>query len=269
MQPPPGAWGPSAYQPPPYYPYAPPVAYAPYPAGPYPYYPFPVPYVAPPRPRGPPRKGLLQAGAGGLFMLAGSSIAAGVLELMFGFTSFYGYPWWIPVVGVLMLSSLVLSSVGYFGKYHNYGSEMGAGTGIFALIAGPMFLALTAGGIESYDFGRLGITSYYSIRPELFWTGYILLGVAFILMGTSHILSRNHLTIPGLCVAAGVLMIIGGSLIITLVLSFAGYFVLGAGGILGGINLLKAPVYGNQPGETGAPGLPPAYGGSPPPRMAP
>jgi len=101
------------------------------------------------------------------------------------------------------------------------------------------------------------------------WAGYIVFGVAPILLGISHFVSRHHMTLPGLNVAAGVLLIIGGSFIISFILSSVGFFLLCAAGICAAIAFAKAPVYDPESlpqarvSPAYASAYPPAYGWSP------
>jgi len=217
---------------------------------PYPYAPWmPMPFMPrPPRPKGTPKKSLFQVGAAGLFMMAGSGIACGALYLIrsFSYYSSNTYPWHIPVIGALMFISLIVSSAGYFGLYRNYGSGMGLATTIYMVIAACIFLSMMVASIEyhSYhDYYYYENNGYYSTQTEIQWAGYVVLGVAPILMGVSHILSRFHLTIHGLGIAVGILFIIAGSFQITMFLSFVGFFVMTAGAICGGVNFARAPVY--------------------------
>ncbi|MBM4249996.1 MAG: hypothetical protein FJ149_11340 [Euryarchaeota archaeon] len=211
-----------------------------------PYMPYPV--IAPPRPRGPPARPLFYIGAAGMFVLAAAGILGGLVFFIapFGYGYGRGYPFEIVITGVMVLISSVMAAVGYLGLYRNYGSGMGAASGIYLLIAASLFLVLTAGSIEYHSFGGYWDETgygYYTPNIFMYWTGYIIFGVAPILTGTSHLVSRHHMTIPGLGVATGVLLIIGGAFLITLFLSFVGFFILTAGAICGGINFAKAPIY--------------------------
>ena len=227
-------------------PYAPPPQqppmYPPYPMMPW----MPMPYMPPPpRPRGPPRKALFQVGAVGLFVLAGSSIASGVLWLI-NFSHFsysYEYPWHITITGVLAVIAMSMASVGYFGLYRNYGSLTGAAAAIYGLVAAGLFAGLSVASIQHQTGGYYYDYSEYTMRMEILWAGYAIYAVAPILMGVAHAVSRFHLTIPGLGIASAVLMIIAGGFVTSLILAFVGFFILAAGGIVGGINFARAPVY--------------------------
>jgi hypothetical protein len=217
------------------------------------YYPWmPMPYMPrPPRPKGTPKKSLFQVGAAGLFMTAGSGIACGALYLIrsFSYYSSSTYPWHVPAIGALMFISLIVSSAGYFGLYRNYGSGFGLGTAIYMVIAACIFLSMMVASISyhSYsDYYYYENNGYYNTDTEVQWAGYAVLGVAPILMGISHILSRFHLTLHGLGIAVGVLLIIAGSFQITMFLSFVGFFVMTAGAICGGVNFARAPVYSEK-----------------------
>jgi len=224
----------------------------------------PMYFPPPPRPRGPPRPGLFRMGAVGLFLLAATGIFTGVSFLTNGL--FYynhdTYPIWIPIAGALVLFSSLLGMAGFYGQYHHYGSGMGAAAGLYLLIGGILFILLTVTSVQHYG------SSYYQTWTTNIlqtWGGYIIFGVAPILMGTSNIVSRHHMGMPGLGTTSGVLFIIAGSFIISYVLSFIGFFILTAGSIVAGIHFAKAMVY--HPEDMAERPMPemvaPAYGWSP------
>lgn len=237
----------------------------------YPQWMPPVHYLPPPRPIGIPDARLFRAGAVGMILMASTGILAGISFFVDGFLwySASNYPIWVPISGVFVMVSSILCAVGYFGKYKNYGSAMGAAAGIYLLIGGILFFVLTFASIRQVSFGGYYYSStiytYYTRDVFTFWGGYILFGVAPILLGVSHIISRHHMLLPGLNIATGVLLIIGGSFIISLILSFVGFFIMCAAGICGAIAFAKAPVYdpASLPPAMSPPAYPPAYGWSP------
>lgn len=205
--------------------------------------------LVPPTPTGTPIRALFYVGAVGMFIIAATGIIGGILSLVgFGFDYGRDYPMEVVVIGILVLVASVISAIGYIGLYRNYGSAMGAASGIYLLIASSLFLAFTVAAIHRVWYTYEGYYdsysySYYSVNPWLYITGYVLFGIAPILLGVSHIVSRNHMTIPGLGISTGVLFIIAGSFIISTLLSFVGFIMLAPAGILGGINFVKAPIY--------------------------
>ena len=244
----------------------------PRPAQYYPQWMPPVHYPAPPRPRGNPDRRYFRAGTVGLILLAATGLIAGISDILQGYLSFYesSYPIWVPITGTFVMVSSILGAVGYFGKFKNYGSGMGLAAGIYLLIGGVLFFALTYLAIEprSYDSGYESVVRYYS-ATLLMWAGHIVFGVAPILLGVSHFVSRYHMTLPGLNIASGILLIIGGSFVISYILAPVGFFILTAAAICAAIAFAKAPVYEPEslPQAQVPPGYPtaypPAYGWSP------
>jgi len=236
----------------------------------------PVRYPAPPRPRGAPDRRYFRAGAVGMILMAAAGIVAGIAFIINGFMWYHqsGYPVWVLLAGTLVMVSSILGALGYFGKFRNYGSGMGLAAGLYLLIGGVLFFALTYLAIEprNYDSGYESVAYYYS-NFIVMWAGYVVFGVAPILLGVSHFVSRHHMAMPGLNVASGVLMIIGGSFIISGILSFVGFFLLCAASICAAVAFAKAPVYEPEslpqaqvpPGYPPdyPPGYPPAYGWPP------
>jgi hypothetical protein len=178
--------------------------------------------------------------------MAASGIVAGISFFFGGLFYYYSssYPFWVPAIGVLILVSSLMGAAGYYGQYHNYGSGMGAAAAIYILIAGMLFLILTVTSIrhESNSFSSYSSSSWIT-NVLMTWGAHIIFGVAVILMGISNVVSRFHMGLPGLGSASGVVLIIGGSFIISYFLSFVGFFMLTAGAICAGINFVRAMVY--------------------------
>nr|MDO8080408.1 hypothetical protein [Candidatus Freyarchaeota archaeon] len=103
----------------------------------------------------------------------------------------------------LLLVSCVLTGVGFYGLYAIGGSSMGIVALIFGIIGGASFLVL-----ELIDL--------FTNNPILFLIGVIILIISFIIIGAASITLREVTTRPGAALAAGILSIIGGVLLIGL-----------------------------------------------------
>jgi len=232
---PPG-WG---YGPPPYAGYAPPVGYV---------------LVAPPpvpRPRGIPSRTPFVVGAVGHFFSAAMSIAYGVGSLLLiGLGYLYrANPLVVVILAGVLFAALVLHVVGFLGLWKNYGSGVGAGAFAYGLIAATMFLVaniLSLFAVEQYCTGGYYPYCYERIAPwstALTLASIVMIGVMFIVDGVAFLATRRFTPIPGAGIAAGVLFIVGGSLVTSIVMAtFGGFFVLVPAFIIGGVILLRAPL---------------------------
>ena len=103
----------------------------------------------------------------------------------------------------LLLVSLVLTGIGFYGLHAIGGSSMGIVALIFGIIGGASFLVL-----ELIDL--------FTNNPLLFLIGLVILIISFIIIGAASITLREVTTRPGVTLAAGILSIIGGVLLIGL-----------------------------------------------------
>jgi hypothetical protein len=144
--------------------------------------------------------------------------------------------------------SLLLALFGFYGLWRNYGSAMGAAAFAYGLIAVIIFLVssvLTLFAVQTICEFWGCYTIYASWGIVLLIASFVLLGVAFILDGVAFIVARRFTGLQGGAVAAGVLFIVGGSFVVSILLAlFGGFFVLAPAFILGGLVLLRAPVPG-------------------------
>ena len=186
----------------------------------------------PPRPRGIPNRSLFLVGAVGHFIAAGMAIPFALFTLGFGFGFFFGFFSILAIVsGIMMGVALVIQLVGFYGFWRNYGSRLGLGTFVYGLAATAFLLGATA--IETFSRDRFLV---FIIFPSV-----IALGVMFILDGTAFIVTR-HYTNPGASIAAGVLYIIAGAFVCSILFSLVGGLVLMPALIIGGIVLVSAQI---------------------------
>ena len=191
-----------------------------------------VPTPPPPRPRGIPNRSLFTVGAVGHFIAAGMAIPFALFSLGFGFGFFFGFFSLIATAsGVMMAVGIVIQLIGFYGFWRNYGSRLGLATFIYGLVATAVFLA----GVALATFSR-GQSLVLIIFPTI-----VILGVMFILDGVAFIVVR-HYTNPGAAIAAGVLYIIAGGFVCSVVFAIVGGLILMPALIIGGIVLVNAPI---------------------------
>jgi hypothetical protein len=138
----------------------------------------------------------------------------------------------ILAIAIVMAVALVLQLIGFYGFWRNYGSRLGIAAFIFGLVATIVYLSTTA--LVVYFGGGFALVFPY-------FAAWVLLGVMFILDGAAFIVNR-HFVLPGASIAAGVLFIIAGGLICSILLASAGAIVAMAALIIGGIVLASAPI---------------------------
>lgn len=127
---------------------------------------------------------------------------------------------------ILVGIGLILASMGYLGFKRNYGVGTGLAGFAFGIVAGvflPLFIALAAAlhFPDSHDWG-------YPIYVSSAIISLLLLGVAQILWGVTHIKSKQYTGDSGLAKATGVMFIISGALAMSIILctlSFMLFFV--------------------------------------------
>lgn len=168
-----------------------------------------------------------------------------------------------PVLTALFVGGLVAHLYGLFGTWRNYGSPLGYATFVYGWIATVVFLgslvvltALSAAGVYSSFSGGL----YGGFK-----LGLVLLGILFILEGLVHLVPPALSSSLEHRIAAFVLFVVGGALLIFV--SYLGAFVLVPACLLAGKIFAKAPLTPAPPSpptafRAGVPPMPPGW--SPP-----
>ncbi|TLZ64708.1 MAG: hypothetical protein E6K13_01575 [Methanobacteriota archaeon] len=128
--------------------------------------------------------------------------------------------------------------IGILGFWKNYGSAIGLAAFIFGLIAIVAFLSLLAFLLLGAFGGFGGFSFTIFILGAI---GLVLIGVMFILDGVAYIVNR-HFVQPGMSLAAGVLFIIAGGFICSILLGLVGGILAMPAFIIGGIALVGAPI---------------------------
>ena len=200
------------------------------PEAPPPAWPAPArPYVQPARS---PARDAFVIGAVGSFFSFASSIA-------FAFFLFPGILYATFFVVVPFFVGMVLEVLGFYGLWRAYGSSIGAATFAYGLAALATFLvAIFVYSVFAYRY----FTTWPGLSYAVFYVaGWVALGVLFILQGVAFLVDRAALGMSGLGVAAGVLFIVGGSFVATVIFApFGGLFILIPAFVLGGLIMLQA-----------------------------
>ena len=196
-----------------------------------------------PRPRGAPSRSLFLIGAVGSFLAAGAAIPFSFSALLpgfgFGFGFFFGSFFLLTLVSAVLMSvGCILQLIGILGFWKNYGSAIGLAAFIFGLIAIVAFLSLLAFLLLGAFGGFGGFSFTIFILGAI---GLVLIGVMFILDGVAYIVNR-HFVHPGMSLAAGVLFIIAGGFICSILLGLVGGILAMPAFIIGGIALVGAPI---------------------------
>jgi hypothetical protein len=182
-----------------------------------------------PIPKGQPiRKYFVIGGIGALTMVVGALLIG--IFFMANF-SFFGSDnsgfYWLLFAGTgLLAGGLIVTGVGFFGFYRNYGSFMGLITFIFADITSFIFISFTIFSIS----GPYG----YFIGPEYIGAA-VIVGICLVLMGVSLLLIKNYTMVRNLTLATGIFTLVVAALfcsVFTAMFFGIAWFTLVAAGIL-------------------------------------
>ncbi|OGS50309.1 MAG: hypothetical protein A3K65_07970 [Euryarchaeota archaeon RBG_16_68_12] len=170
-----------------------------------------------------------------------TSIAYGTLAAAwFPFFPFFSAPFLGLVLSVLLSLGLLLHSIGFLGFWRAYSMTMGASAFVLGLVAPLVFLASSIVAFNSCGPPYYCYRALPGLAAILVIVSLILLGVMFIADGAAFLFSRRFARVPGESFAAGVLCIIGGILVASVLLALlGGFFIAGSVLILGSVVLGK------------------------------
>lgn len=192
---------------------------------------------------------LFLVGAIGHFFSAGMAIPSVIFSLGLGFAFFFGGFGTVLflVVAAMAYAGTVVHLVGFYGLWRNYGSQLALGTFVFGFVAVGYSVAAT---VFFFTIGLPGgFPSFFT--SIVFLPVPILFGVLLIVEGCAYIVNRDFL-LSGTAIAAGVLFIIAGGFVCSVLLDFVGSVLSIPALIIGGILLTKAPI----PVVYAVPGMP-------------
>lgn len=187
-----------------------------------------------------PSKGRFYAGgAGAIIVCVGSIIVA--ITLTWSLLWFYNYGkdiyHAVLAASAIFMVGCILKGAGFVRFYTDYGVSMGAVAFLFSIIS-SITLFVTAHVGLALTSTRWG---YYSQPNNLFvfWGGLALLGVTAILWGVACFHAKKFMRKPDLLLATGVIYIISGSLIASLLLTPVGFILLFVGEIMAAVVFLR------------------------------
>lgn len=236
---------------------------APYGAG----YPQPTIIVAvpPPQPKGYPTKKFYYIGSIGIiFAIIGALLMGSLFVLSFTYPPYGDPEFWRGLFissEILLGIGSVITGVGFYGFYHNYGQNLGIASLSVSVLA-AIFWFIAAGIMVGIEYGD---DIYFIEFIGSIILGFVFSGVMLIVQGVNIYTARHYTGNPGLATAETVISIIAGAFccsVIMVILFGAGFFVWTAAYVLLIIVFLKASL--PQPGPMGSPQGPP-----PPPRHPP
>jgi len=188
-------------------------------------------------------------GAAGSFCAAAMAICFGLGSLLVFFSTQVGLVGVFAatiglVLGVALSVAMLLHLVGFYGMWRDYGSPIGAATFGFGVAAiGVLLLTSVATPFSVTMSCHWG----YCYTQVPLWAqilsilALVLLGVLLMLEGVAMIAVRRFTGSPGLAIAGGVVSIIGGSLVVSILLALlGGFFVVTVGLLLDGMVLVQA-----------------------------
>lgn len=175
-----------------------------------------------PTPTGRPSKAQFTVGGIGSILNVIAAIPLFILAIMLFSAIFGGYTpapnyyegfwYFVPFGGIIM------AGIGYLGIRRNYGSAMGIASFAFAIIAIVLLVLFSWAGMALYYAYQVEWAVAQVIRG--IW--FIPFGIMQILWGATHIVTRKFTGKSGLSLATGIMLILAGSLTMTLILSFIG-----------------------------------------------
>jgi hypothetical protein len=126
------------------------------------------------------------------------------------------------IFAVLLIVTGVLIGIGYYGYYSAEGQKIGLValvTGIIGPLAAGILLILGTMVIRTVQLIARSTTDFSFFWLIYFpglaaWIGLVFLAATFIIFGSTSIITRKSSPKPGIATVAGILSLIGGSLII-------------------------------------------------------
>jgi hypothetical protein len=217
------------------------------------------------KPTGPPSRQLFIVGATGSILNMVASIIAVIIWALymsiFSMMSYYSYDietllrqiigmTSIVVIIVIVLAvGLLLASIGYLGLRRNYGSGVGTAGFVLGIVVFVfIFLTIASAGATLV---ALGSYNQYNLWNFIIWLfifailcliTIILFGVTQIIWGVAHIVTRKYTGHSGLAMATGIMLILSGVFVMTMILSEIGLILFFISEILAAITFLISHV---------------------------
>jgi len=189
-------------------------------------------------------RGLFALGGTGAIILTVGSVIMAVFALWPLWIFSYSFVWYLVLVTGLiqLLIGSVFVGIAYYAFYRHFERPMGIAGLVFGVICSVALLV----------FGAIGMFPgpYYPYLPSpfgavLYWLGLLLFGTMLVIWGVASIVIRKSTSMPGLSLATGIVLIIAGGFVASLLLAFVGFVLLLASQIMNAIVFLKMTVIAN------------------------
>lgn len=192
-------------------------------------------------------KGLFALGGIGAIILTVASVIMAItyLPYIMGLWPIwimgYSLVWYLILITglVLLLIGSIFVGIAYYAFYRRFEQPMSIAGLVFGVIFSVALLVFAAIGMFPISYGPP--FPYYTspFGPILYWLGLLLFGTMLIIWGVANIVIRKLTNMPGLSLAAGIVLIIAGSFVASFLLTFVGFILLLAAQIMNAIILLK------------------------------
>jgi len=156
------------------------------------------------------------------------------------------FAWYLVLITglVLLLIGSIFVGIAYYAFYRHFDHSMGIAGLIFGIICSVSLLVFAA--IGMFPSGP-SIYPYY-LSPfswVLYWLGVLLFGTMLVIWGIANMVVRKSTSMPGLSLAAGIVLIIGGCFVASFLLTFVGFILLLTSQIMNTIVFLKMALSSN------------------------
>ena len=156
------------------------------------------------------------------------------------------FAWYLVLITglVLLLIGSIFVGIAYYAFYRHFDHSMGIAGLIFGIMCSVSLLVFAAIGM---------FPSRPSIYPDylspfswaLYWLGVLLFGTMLVIWGIANMVVRKSTSMPGLSLAAGIVLIIGGCFVASFLLTFVGFILLLTSQIMNTIVFLKMALSSN------------------------
>ena len=193
-------------------------------------------------------RGLFALGGTGAIIMTVASVIMAVFALWPLWIFSYSFVWYLVLVTGLiqLLIGSVFVGIAYYAFYRHFERPMGIAGLVFGVICSVALLVFGVIGM----FPIMTYGPYYPYFPSpfgavLYWLGLLLFGTMLVIWGVASIVIRKSTSMPGLSLATGIVLIIAGGFVASLLLAFVGFVLLLASQIMNAIVFLKMTVIAN------------------------
>jgi hypothetical protein len=189
-------------------------------------------------------RGLFALGGTGAIILVVASVVMAIVGLFPLWILNYSFVWYLILITglVLLFIGSIFVGMAYYAFHRYFEHSMGIAGLIFGTTCSVAILIFAAIGMFPTVDG--GSPSLFGLI--LYWLGLLLLGTMLVIWGVANLVVRKSTTIPGLSLAAGIMLIVAGCFVASFLLAFVGFVLLLATQIMNVIVFLKMAMASNQ-----------------------